>query len=689
IQLRTNDFGAGVTYIWRFPNGTNFPTTSNELNIQNLFQDLSGVFTVRVVRNGCTSLPSEGREITVTAFPAIILGVTDPVCAGQEINFQVTDLAGATYSWQGPNNFSSSIPNPTIASADAGVHNGQYSVVTQLGGCVSDTLRADVNVLPSPRSPVAQPITSICLSDPGAVLQLRVNPNTDSEGAVYQWYIQNGQTPVGEATVDLLQEITDFSLFEGGGLFDFSVRAIVGGCESELSTPVMVRLDAAAGVAADAGQDTIICAGLHLLEAEPVPTGSGRWTLVQGTGDITIVNPGSPTTAVQGLTEFGGPYQFAWSLSNGSCRDYAADTVMLTVTDGEAAFAGENIVACIREETRLNAGVPSQVGSGGRWSQGLAQEILGVEIENPLDPQTVITGLQPDNVYSFTWTVTSNCGVKEDNVLVNVSDPSPDGGGDLTVCNLDRTAALVAAPPTLGSVGLWRALDEGLSIADPESASTTVSGLQAGDNRVIWEVDEGICGDRSRDTVTIFYAEPPQPRDDAVDTDFQAPVTFNPTDNDELPPGSVVSIPVLPAEGGELFDNGDGTFTYLPPANFVGEIAIQYLVASESCTNARAFVFVRIGKDVNCEAPNIFTPNNDGMNDTFVVPCLLDRDRFPESQVTIYNQWGDEVYRSGVPYQNDWDGTYQGSSLPVGTYFYIVDFGGTRDSESGDVRIER
>ncbi|MEM9528779.1 MAG: gliding motility-associated C-terminal domain-containing protein, partial [Bacteroidota bacterium] len=138
-----------------------------------------------------------------------------------------------------------------------------------------------------------------------------------------------------------------------------------------------------------------------------------------------------------------------------------------------------------------------------------------------------------------------------------------------------------------------------------------------------------------------------------------------------------------------LTDNNDGTFTFQVPPNYVGEIALDYEVLSDDCSAASATVFVRIGKDVSCEAPNIFTPNGDNMNDFFVVPCLLDVNSFPESQVTIYNQWGDEVYRSGKPYRNDWDGTYQGSNLPVATYFYIINFGGARESESGDVRIER
>ena len=64
-----------------------------------------------------------------------------------------------------------------------------------------------------------------------------------------------------------------------------------------------------------------------------------------------------------------------------------------------------------------------------------SQNILGVSIVNESDPSTLLEGLEPDNVYVFTWTVTSDCGVTEDRVNVIISDPLPDAGVDTTACN--------------------------------------------------------------------------------------------------------------------------------------------------------------------------------------------------------------------------------------------------------------
>jgi gliding motility-associated-like protein len=65
---------------------------------------------------------------------------------------------------------------------------------------------------------------------------------------------------------------------------------------------------------------------------------------------------------------------------------------------------------------------------------------------------------------------------------------------------------------------------------------------------------------------------------------------------------------------------------------------------------------------------SLFTPNNDGMNDYWYIPDL---DKYGKLQVTVYNRYGQAVYRSDS-YKNDWDGTWNGNPLPSATYYYII-----------------
>ncbi len=62
--------------------------------------------------------------------------------------------------------------------------------------------------------------------------------------------------------------------------------------------------------------------------------------------------------------------------------------------------------------------------------------------------------------------------------------------------------------------------------------------------------------------------------------------------------------------------------------------------------------------------PNIFTPNGDGVNDTFSIPGL---NTYSENEITIINRWGSNVYQK-KNYQNDW----AGEGLPEGTYYYFL-----------------
>ncbi|TKC62213.1 T9SS type B sorting domain-containing protein [Pedobacter hiemivivus] len=62
--------------------------------------------------------------------------------------------------------------------------------------------------------------------------------------------------------------------------------------------------------------------------------------------------------------------------------------------------------------------------------------------------------------------------------------------------------------------------------------------------------------------------------------------------------------------------------------------------------------------------PNVFTPNGDGLNDTFVIPGL---EFYEANELTIVNRWGGTVYEK-KGYQGDWAAT----GLTEGTYFYLL-----------------
>lgn len=67
--------------------------------------------------------------------------------------------------------------------------------------------------------------------------------------------------------------------------------------------------------------------------------------------------------------------------------------------------------------------------------------------------------------------------------------------------------------------------------------------------------------------------------------------------------------------------------------------------------------------------PDGITPNGDGRNDYWVIDFI---DQYPNNVVEIYNRWGQLLFRA-QPYKNDWDGTFEGKQLPVGTYYFVIE----------------
>lgn len=95
-------------------------------------------------------------------------------------------------------------------------------------------------------------------------------------------------------------------------------------------------------------------------------------------------------------------------------------------------------------------------------------------------------------------------------------------------------------------------------------------------------------------------------------------------------------------------------------------------------TNGQSSVEVIVKYETTIPVENVsvseaFTPNGDGINDTWQI---LDLDKFPNTTVRVFNRWGHLVF-SAKNYQNDWAGNYNdfNSILPESSsYYYQIDY---------------
>ncbi|WP_430810053.1 MULTISPECIES: immunoglobulin domain-containing protein [unclassified Carboxylicivirga] len=163
---------------------------------------------------------------------------------------------------------------------------------------------------------------------------------------------------------------------------------------------------------------------------------------------------------------------------------------------------------------------------------------------------------------------------------------------------------------------------------------------------------------------------------------------------------------------GDASINSEGKLEYKKLPNFFGRDSVRYRVINTEQPDRQdvATVFIFIGNvtvddDQELLLPNAFSPNDDGINDTYVVSGTFVNEN-TVSKLEVFNRWGTVVYRSkGDGYGKGgqyWDGRANagamvslGDKLPSGTYFYVFTIDVNIDGEqqtkqySGFIELRR
>ena len=125
--------------------------------------------------------------------------------------------------------------------------------------------------------------------------------------------------------------------------------------------------------------------------------------------------------------------------------------------------------------------------------------------------------------------------------------------------------------------------------------------------------------------------------------------------------------------------------TILQPTIIKPQDDIYYYLAVKgrgACTSKDTLFVVSLSMP---KPPNTFTPNGDGINDTWEIKYL---DQYQGCLIEVYAPNGQLVF-SNVGYTKAWDGTFKGNKLPTGTYYYIIDPKSGRKKIAGFITLLR
>jgi len=131
-----------ATYQWTGPAGAS--GTQNSLTIPGTGGNNSGLYQITTNLPGC---PPNTRQVPVTIYSgsAPNPGSNSPICQRGVVYFTAASLTGASYSWIGPNGFSSQSQNPAITNSNP-TQSGLYTLTVYVPGCgsVSGTTQVEI-----------------------------------------------------------------------------------------------------------------------------------------------------------------------------------------------------------------------------------------------------------------------------------------------------------------------------------------------------------------------------------------------------------------------------------------------------------------------------------------------------------------------------------------------------------------
>jgi gliding motility-associated-like protein len=689
IQLNANA-GAGATYAWSGPGG--FTSTLQNPTLTASSTTLAGVYTVTASLSSCSSTKS--TTVVINPLPNPIMGSNSPVCLGNTINLSTT--GGGTYSWSGPNSFTSLLQNPTIPGATNAM-GGIYTVtVTSSAGC-KNTGTVSVTI--------TTPTSSAANTGPycaGATIQL----STPGAGTSYTWtgpgYSSNVQNPTIPGSTSGMSG-TYSVIINNGGCLSFATTSVT---VNTLPTPVpnntgpycpnqIIQLNVGSYVSY-----TWSATGFNsnlqnptLPNAAVTNSGSYAVTVTDNNGCIGTSNTNvvvNPTPVVSANT--------ASVCENGTIILNANGGSTYSWT-GPAGFTSNVQNPNISGATMSMNGVYTVLVTSAQGCTNTAVTTATVDpiptpVANVMGPVCIggVLSLSATGGVTYVWNGPNGTMGTGPSFTVLANSVSYGGTYNVTAfgpngCSATTQVNTVVNP--LPTAAIISANNKGCS---PVCATFTVSGT--GIVNAMWTMGDGsfVNGPTVSDRC---YSSPGIYTVGVTATDVNGCTGSN-TNTVEVYPIPVADFnhapirPVINIDAEVAFTDAswganitswnwyfmntaeytsvlqNPSFMYTDPGTYAVALVVK---SDKGCTDTIVRPLV-VGEDYGIYVPNAFTPNADGLNDIFQPKGF----GIVNYEINIYDRWGEKVY-SNKNFDEGWDGTFQGRGgkiMEEGSYTWLI-----------------
>lgn len=312
-----------------------------------------------------------------------------PFCVGDPIHLTANGQAGASYSWSGPNGYTSNQQNPTINNCNLS-HSGSYICTISLNG-QSNNASTEVAVYAKPTANFTA--TSVCKGEPTQFTSTSTTNPSGQQITNYTWDFGDGQTSTQQNPTHTYTEA-------GNKTVTLTVGVGHGTCTSSKTQTVTVN----AVPVANAGNDqTIIYGATAQLSGSG---GNGSFNYHWEPANL-VVNPNAQNTQTVGLSA---SQTFTLTVTNpqGNCSDTDDVTISIEGSNMTLSPNANPSTICEGSSTTLNA---HAVGGSGNFtyswspSTGLNSTTIATPTASPTTT-TTYTCTASDGYTTLSGTVT-------------------------------------------------------------------------------------------------------------------------------------------------------------------------------------------------------------------------------------------------------------------------------------------